>query len=457
MTTFHNAWLEEQDYRIRLKEISWEGYQRASLLSVDDLTLLQAVSGTQKIKRESVWEGNPETYMGLYLRLLSSLTRTDCLQVILVHIGDFLNEHEERSDLLRKLNPSDSTTSYLSISKHKDSSDIYIRIKSITILGSLIGADPSPPSQASRAILPGIDQLVQSNDLNEQEIGIQCLDHVLRQPSIRQTLWQSENPSESSKDKSNPTPSNSRSAQSGLLSSLTKLVKVGSKLNAQMQYQVGFCFWLLSFDDEIARNLNKKYNVLPSLIELTRVAVKEKVIRVLVATFRNLVTKASEANIGPMLVTGSLPLIQNLASRKWSDEELKEDLQWLKEQLQEAKARMTTYDEYSTELESGLLHWSPPHTSDEFWTENADKLNGKDYQQLKTLIRLLSESEDPIVLAVAANDLSKYVKYCDTGKMIAQRLGAKSSVMNLMNHSNPDVKYWALVSVQQLISQPWVL
>lgn len=45
-----------------------------------------------------------------------------------------------------------------------------------------------------------------------------------------------------------------------------------------------------------------------------------------------------------------------------------------------------TYDEYSTELESGLLHWSPPHTSDEFWSENADKLNIKDHQQLKYAI-----------------------------------------------------------------------
>lgn len=39
----------------------------------------------------------------------------------------------------------------------------------------------------------------------------------------------------------------------------------------------------------------------------------------------------------------------------------------------------------------------------------------------------------------------------------AERLGAKTSVMNLMSHQNPDVKYWALVSVQQLISQPWAV
>ncbi|KAG0148755.1 hypothetical protein CROQUDRAFT_60300 [Cronartium quercuum f. sp. fusiforme G11] len=456
MSTFHNAWLDEQDYRIRLKEIPWEGYQRASLLSTDDLILLQAISGTQKLRRETVWTDDPETYIGLYIRLLSGLTRTDCLQSILLQLGDFLEDKENRIELLRKLHPSEAASSYLIISRHKDSSDQYIRIKSISLLAIIIGADPGPSKEASHAIVPAIGQLVQSEDGNEQEIGIQCLDQVLKQPSVRRAVWHGDDRSEPSQG-APATSADSQSTKSGLLSSLIKLLKAGSKLNSQMQYRVGFCFWLLSFDTDIAANLNKKYGAIPLLTELTRVAVKEKVTRVLIATLRNLAAKAPDVNLGPMLVAGDLPLIQNLASRKWSDEELKEDLQWLKEQLQEAKNKMTTYDEYSTELESGLLRWSPPHTSDKFWTQNAEKLNGKDYQQLRIIIRLLSESEDPVVLAVAANDLSKYVKYCDTGKRAAERLGAKTSVMKLMSHSNPDVKYWALVSVQQLITQSWAV
>ncbi|KAA1107734.1 H(+)-transporting V1 sector ATPase subunit H [Puccinia graminis f. sp. tritici] len=157
-----------------------------------------------------------------------------------------------------------------------------------------------------------------------------------------------------------------------------------------------------------------------------------------------------------MLVAGNLlPLIQNFSSRKWSDDELKDDIEWLKEQLEEAKRKMTTYDEYLTELESGLLRWSPPHTSEEFWSQNADKLNEKNHQPLKKVIELLSSASDPVVLAVAANDLSQYVKHSDVGKRSAERLGAKPVVMKLMTHQDSDVKYWALVSVQQLVSQPW--
>ena len=42
-----------------------------------------------------------------------------------------------------------------------------------------------------------------------------------------------------------------------------------------------------------------------------------------------------------------------------------------------------TYDEYTSELLSGHLSWSPVHESDLFWKENATKLNDKNYEQLK--------------------------------------------------------------------------
>jgi len=38
---------------------------------------------------------------------------------------------------------------------------------------------------------------------------------------------------------------------------------------------------------------------------------------------------------------------------------------------------------------------------------------------------------------------------------IVQQLGAKTRVMELMTHANPDVRYQALVAVQQLVSHPW--
>lgn len=43
----------------------------------------------------------------------------------------------------------------------------------------------------------------------------------------------------------------------------------------------------------------------------------------------------------------------------------------------------SSFDEYSSELKSGRLEWSPVHKSEKFWRENAARLNEKNYELLK--------------------------------------------------------------------------
>lgn len=43
----------------------------------------------------------------------------------------------------------------------------------------------------------------------------------------------------------------------------------------------------------------------------------------------------------------------------------------------------STWEEYLSELVSGHLTWSPPHESDEFWKDNANRLNENDGELLK--------------------------------------------------------------------------
>jgi hypothetical protein len=100
---------------------------------------------------------------------------------------------------------------------------------------------------------------------------------------------------------------------------------------------------------------------------------------------QNLVTKAPAQNLPAMLVAKLLPFVKNLAARKWSDEDVPEDVQFLRDELKARFDSLTTYDEYTSELSSGHLSWSPVHTSDAFWKENAQKLNEGNYEQLKSV------------------------------------------------------------------------
>jgi V-type H+-transporting ATPase subunit H len=102
-----------------------------------------------------------------------------------------------------------------------------------------------------------------------------------------------------------------------------------------------------------------------------------------------------------MLVARLLPFAKNLSTRKWSDEDIVEDVQFLQDELYTNFQSLTwvdsipksvsviddticrTYDEYTSELTSGHLSWTPVHESVDFWKENATRLNDKDYEQLK--------------------------------------------------------------------------
>ena len=49
---------------------------------------------------------------------------------------------------------------------------------------------------------------------------------------------------------------------------------------------------------------------------------------------QNLVTKAPSANLPTMLVARLLPFVKNLYTRKWSDEDVIEDVQFLRDELE---------------------------------------------------------------------------------------------------------------------------
>lgn len=140
---------------------------------------------------------------------------------------------------------------------------------------------------------------------------------------------------------------------------------------------------MLTADTFARRSPRSKYNLIPLLVELARGALKEKVLRIVLASFRNLVLKAPAANLPAMLVAKLLPFVQSLASRKFSDDEVREDVDFLRHELERSFAGLTTWDEYRTEVQSGQLSWTPTHKNEEFWRENAGRLNDKDREVLK--------------------------------------------------------------------------
>lgn len=427
-----NSYLDETSAKIRSKPVPWEAYQRAGLVTPDELALIKKVDRQPRSKTESLLQSDGQTYARLYLGLLKKLNRVDTMQWILVLITDALADHDERIQLFTKAAEKDPELPYGPLLRSLDSQDEFLQLKTAQILTVLLSSESSPiQPQHLQPFLEVLSGLMQSYSPNKRDAAVQCLEALLPRTEVRRAVW----------------------THSKIIIGLRDILQ--NKPGAQMSYQVCFCFWLLTFEQEISENINKKYDIIPLLTDVAQGAVKEKVIRVIVATFRNLVTKAPSQNLPSMLVAQLLPFAKSLCGRKWTDEDIVEDVQFLRDELKARFDSLTTWEEYTAELASGHLQWSPVHESDSFWQENASKLCDQDYAQLKLLVKLLNDSSDPTVLAVAAHDLGQFVKYCDRGKKAVADLGAKTRVMQLMTHENADVRYRSLISVQRLLSQPW--
>ena len=208
---------------------------------------------------------------------------------------------------------------------------------------------------------------------------------------------------------------------------------------------------------------------------------------------QNLLEKAPEVNLGPLMDNKLLNLCNVLSARKWTDEDILADLEMLTTELQKNAHELTygrgphepvlpgtaasrgtclhrasverqavpvarrarSFEEYAAEVRSSKLEWSPMHRSDAFWKLNSQRLNEQNYELLRILARLLSTSTDPIVLSIAAHDIGEYVTANPRGKRIVQELGAKQRIMELMNNENATVRYEALLSTQKFMVNNW--
>ncbi|KAE8541444.1 hypothetical protein D1P53_002804 [Cryptococcus gattii VGV] len=431
---FFSPYLDDQCNKINAKPVPWEGYQRARLLSADELSLLKSLSKLPSAQRPTVLATQGSQYAKLYIDLLRKLQRVDTVQAVLVSISDMLADNSTIPYFHNLASPEYPDDPYGPIVKCLNMDEEFPVLGSLRILSLLIATDPKPfPNDLVPTLLSSLQKLLNGSRLPLWEVAAQVLGAILGTKQFRKSVWSEKN----------------------CLSGLIKSLKTNP--NPQAQYWAITCLWQLSFEKEVAENLDKKYDVVAILTDVAKAAVKEKVTRVVVATFRNLLAIAPSQNLPSMFVTKLLPFIVSLQSRKWSDEEIVEDLEYLKDELKSRLDGLSTYDEYVKELESGHLVWSPAHETEDFWKENGIRIGQEEGgKAVKRLVELITTSKDPLVLAVATHDIGQFVKHGgDRSKQIIDNLHGKTRVMELMSHENADVRYQALMTVQRLMSQHW--
>ncbi|KAH3666622.1 hypothetical protein WICMUC_005606 [Wickerhamomyces mucosus] len=234
----------------------------------------------------------------------------------------------------------------------------------------------------------------------------------------------------------------------------------------QFQYKLLLSILLLSFNSasnskdlkEFSENYSKYFE---KLITIVKVTIKEKIVRVAIAIFINLTSSwetnsIAKNNIKKLILQDNFhPILTNLKERKWTDEELIEDLERLSVSFQEVSSQLSSFDEYLQELQSKSFKNSPVHNKESFFIDHLVKFQESNYKLLKELLNLLS---DEIVAKNSTNyvyilrDISKIIKLDSNAIEVIVNENKKLDIMKLLNDKNSQVKYEALIVTQLLVS-----
>uniref|UniRef100_A0A183DPC3 V-ATPase_H_C domain-containing protein n=1 Tax=Gongylonema pulchrum TaxID=637853 RepID=A0A183DPC3_9BILA len=209
------------------------------------------------------------------------------------------------------------------------------------------------------------------------------------------------------------------------------------KTNFQLQYQLIFSLWCLTFNPAIAEKFPQT-GAIQVLGDILSESSKEKKIDD---------REIERAAALQMVQFKTLKTLELMDSKKFDDPELQDDIEFLSDTLHTSVQDLSSFDEYVTEVKSGRLQWSPVHKSEKFWRENAQRFNEKDFELLKILIKILEAQSDTLALCVAAHDIGEYVRHYPRGK--------KYAMMRLLSAEDPNVRYHALLAIQKLMVHNW--
>ncbi|XP_017857092.1 PREDICTED: V-type proton ATPase subunit H isoform X1 [Drosophila arizonae] len=501
--------LQQQAADIRTKTINWASYMQSQMISQEDY---QTISALDK-SRATFLAQNSTQVVKTMLNLVSHLSKDSTIQYILVLLDDLLQEDRSRVDQFHETSAKMKQCIWGPFLNLLNRQDGFIVNMSSRILAKFAcwGHETMPKSDLNFYLQFLKDQLASNSTAYLQEMaqlakraqtiivhshgqhgkdhhGKDHQGHHQYSPNLVQLQQRHDLANESYREVRSSAfdqqqdgkcviPNNeyiqsvARCLQMMLrvdeyrfafvsVDGISTLIRIlSTRVNFQVQYQLIFCLWVLTFNPLLAAKMNK-FSVIPILADILSDCAKEKVTRIILAVFRNLIEKPEDASVAKdhciaMVQCKVLKQLSILEQRRFDDEDITADVEYLSEKLQNSVQDLSSFDEYATEVRSGRLEWSPVHKSAKFWRENAQRLNEKNYELLRILVHLLETSKDAIILSVACFDIGEYVRHYPRGKHVLEQLGGKQIVMQHLGHEDPNVRYEALLAVQKLMVHNW--
>ncbi|MFS7914862.1 putative ATPase, V1 complex, subunit H, armadillo-like helical, cytochrome b5, heme-binding protein [Helianthus anomalus] len=424
------------------RDIPWETYMTTKLITGTALQLLRRYDKKSENERAPLLENDGASYIRVFINILRDIQKEDTVEYVLALLDEMLTANPKRAKLFHDKSLEDEDI-YEPFMRLLGKGSWFIQEKSSKILtlvvsarsnknGSIANGEGSKKKgTSSDDVLKGLVdwlciQLKKPSHPNRSiPSAVNCLATLLKEPVVRSAFVQAD----------------------GVKLLVPLISPASTQQSIQLLYETCLCVWLLSYYEPAIEYLATS-RALPRLLEVVKGSTKEKVVRLIVLTFKNLLAKGT---FGAQMVDIGLPqVVQSLKAQAWSDEDLLDALNHLDEGLKDNIKKLSSFDKYKQEVLLGHLDWSPMHKDPNFWRENITRFEENDFQTLRVLLTILETSSDPRALAVACFDLSQFIQYHPAGRVIVTDLKAKERVMKLMNHENAEVTKNALLCIQRL-------
>lgn len=419
-----NQQLYDVQAAVQIRPIPWQGYSRANFLSPSAATLFTEIERMAPDARDAAVAASMDEYVGTIVSLLRTSTPDDVVKFIALLLNELTAHVDGFADRLMA-----EPDAWALVASLLDQQDEQTAILGFTLFAMLSQDHDVRPEYLAKAFGAVGKRFLPSGKPLLQDMALQALTGVLQTIKYRGYLWQENR---------------------GVVEAVLRMATtVASGL--QLQYHGLLALWLLSFEAKCALGMVSSLDSVANLLDVTKNSPKEKIVRVAIAILVNFVRLARSAAVKVLVSQRGIPVVSALAERKWTDDELREDLQFLEKTLQESFELMTTMDVYCVELDSRHLAWSPPHRNASFWRENIDSFRKENWKLLRRLLTFV-ESPEPLSQAVVCNDIAAILKEAPEANEVLAREGVKPRIMQLLNSPNSEVRFEALKATQAIIN-----
>lgn len=434
---------QSKTIELRNQRPQWVTYYQSQMIDKNDYEFIVRFDSNNPAERERILTSPTEKLecMRTLMTIMNKVSKETTLQYTATLIDDLLQENKSRVELFHLYSRKYKENVYNSFISRLVLQDNFLVNQISRIITKLAcwSNELMPDKELRDYFLWLKDQIEERNPY--KDTLCRCLQMLFRIDYYRLAFY-----------------------KLGGVESLTKYLN--SSLNStgskdQMQYQIIFCIWLLTFNEQIASRIQNNYMIIPLLADILNATEKEKVKRIILATFRNLIEKVNQPDVAKtnclcMLQSKVKKLLEVMQQSQSEDPEIKEDIEFLDSKLETLVMDVSSFDEYTLEITSNRLSWSPAHKSDKFWRENAQKLNENNFFLIKKLIDLLkNSSSSSLCLEIVLNDIGEYVRYYSRGKNVIEQLDGKTTIMTMLSHPDPSVKHQALLCIQKLMVHHW--